>query len=240
MHLYTVLNKTFAMADQPLSGNQSQATRRRSPLPRAYAQRTRTLQFRKKRTSVRLEEVFWEYLDDLAALKRSRLGPMIGELAQHFRGGNLTAHLRAACLLDSLRRLAEEGPGAPGGSREETVRLFHLTPCPGLILSAQASILDCNAAALGWLKRERADLLGSDFGALLRLQMGQSFARFWENLQAGEMEFSVRQALVLLPGRLTATEITFLRLTQTEDRPPAFVAWFAQPKAGAAAPVLKG
>lgn len=213
---------------------------------RALKPRTRTLQFRRQRTSIRLEEVFWEYLEEVAKLEGRQLGPLIGRLSRDYVSGNLTAYLRGICMLDCLARLAKGTKDTKAHERGKTVgepssgilNVFHLTPCPGVLLSAQATILDCNTSVLNWLGRERRTLIGEELGSLLRLQMGQSFARFWDGLATGQTELSVRQALVLLPGKLTATEISFVRLEQSADTPPYYIVWFAAPKAAARVPAL--
>jgi predicted DNA-binding ribbon-helix-helix protein len=232
-------------AAPPDRGAFPHAAPQRAPV-RALTTRTRTLQFRKKRTSIRLEEVFWEYLEEVAKIEKRQLGPLIGRMSRDYVSGNLTAYLRGVCMPDCLARLAfgsMEGSSLKKASKKEVpssevLHVFHLTPCPGVLLSAQATILDCNASVLNWLGRERRTLVGADLGSLLRLQMGQSFARFWDGLVSGQTELSVRQALVLLPGKLTATEISFIRLQRRAEAPPNYIAWFAPPKAAARVPAL--
>ncbi|MBB3065430.1 hypothetical protein FHR98_001717 [Limibacillus halophilus] len=182
----------------------------------------------------------------MARIEKRQLGPLIGRMSRDYVSGNLTAYLRGVCMLDCLARLAfgsMEGSSLKKASKKdepssEVLDVFHLTPCPGVLLSAQATILDCNASVLNWLGRERRTLVGADLGSLLRLQMGQSFARFWDGLVTGQTELSVRQALVLLPGKLTATEISFIRLQRRAETPPNYIAWFAPPKAAARVPAL--
>jgi predicted DNA-binding ribbon-helix-helix protein len=192
--------------------------------PRAFQTRTRTLQFRGQRTSLRLENVFWEHLEAAARNAGSQLGPMIGRLADKFAGGNLSSHLRAACMLNALK-----DAGAPSGRQGYAIALsdlFHLTPEPGLLVSSSASILDANGALLDWLRKDKEQLLGEALGSLLRLQQGQSFARFWDSLLTTRAPSSSRMALMLLPGRLAAAEIVCVRLARDLQPDSQYIVWF--------------
>jgi predicted DNA-binding ribbon-helix-helix protein len=212
----------MAIFEQQKPGDQP--PRSTLPEPRAFQTRTRTLQFRGQRTSLRLENVFWEYLEGAARNAGYQLGPMIGRIAEKFSGGNLSSHLRAACMLRALR-----DAGTPQTAQETVISLpdmFHLTPMPGMLTSSSASILDANGALLEWLRKDRAQLLGGNLGSLLRLQQGQSFARFWEALQTTRAPSSSRMALMLLPGRLAAAEIVCVRLAREERADSQYVVWF--------------
>jgi predicted DNA-binding ribbon-helix-helix protein len=202
----------------------NQPPRSSLPEPRAFQTRTRTLQFRGQRTSLRLENVFWEYLESAARHAGSQLGPMIGRMAEKFVGGNLSSHLRAACMLHALKNASS--PATDRSLAISATDLFHMTPSPGLLASPSASILDANGAFLDWLRKEKEQLLGENLGSLLRLQQGQSFARFWETLTTTRTPASARMALMLLPGRLAAAEVLCVRLSGDERADSQYVVWF--------------
>ena len=198
---------------------------------RAFTSRTRTLQFRGRRTSVRLENVFWEYLDQKVRQQGIRLGTMIGRLAQDFPGGNLSSHLRAACMLDALQ--AAGAPAARMASARQNdpqattaTEAFHLTPAPGLLVSDAGTVLEANTTLLDWLRRPKEGIQGASLGSLLRLQQGQSFERYWEGLRSTRTPSSSRMALVTLPGRLAAAEITMVRLAGPERSSSQYIVWF--------------
>jgi predicted DNA-binding ribbon-helix-helix protein len=192
---------------------------------RAFANRTRTLQFRGKRTSVRLENVFWEYLEEEVRERQTRLGPMIGQLAQEFGGGNLSSYLRAACMLSALAKADDQSNHTRDASAATVLDSFHLTPAPGLLVSQAATVIDANRSLIDWLRRPKEDLLGSDLGALLRMQQGQSFQRFWDTLRESQAPSSTRLALVTVPGRLVAAEVTCVRLGGQRNVNSQYIVW---------------
>jgi predicted DNA-binding ribbon-helix-helix protein len=84
-----------------------------SQSPDSYAFETRSIRLNGQSTSVRLEKVFWDTLEDIAAGERMTVPRFISTLHQEIlllRGEvpNFTSHLRCICV--SARTLA--GPGA--------------------------------------------------------------------------------------------------------------------------------
>jgi predicted DNA-binding ribbon-helix-helix protein len=80
--------------------------------PNSYAFETRSLRLNGQSTSIRLERVFWDILEDIAEAKGISVPRFISALHQEIlllRGEvpNFTSHLRCICV--SARTLAEPG-----------------------------------------------------------------------------------------------------------------------------------
>ena len=86
-------------------------------------------------------------------------------------------------------------------------------------------MIDANRTLVDWLRRSKADLLGAALGALLRMQQGQSFPRFWESLRESRAPSSTRLALVTVPGRLVAAEVTCVRLDGRQNVNSQYIIW---------------
>jgi predicted DNA-binding ribbon-helix-helix protein len=83
-----------------------------SQSPDSYAFETRSIRLNGQSTSIRLEKVFWEILEHIAAAERMSVPRFISTLHQEIlllRGEvpNFTSHLRCICV--TARALAEPG-----------------------------------------------------------------------------------------------------------------------------------
>jgi predicted DNA-binding ribbon-helix-helix protein len=80
--------------------------------PDSYAFETRSIRLNGQSTSLRLEKVFWDILEEIAAAERMTVPRFISTLHREIlllRGEvpNFTSHLRCICV--SARALAEAG-----------------------------------------------------------------------------------------------------------------------------------
>ena len=73
----------------------------------AQAPKPRIVQYDRRRYSIRLESVFWKFLEFLAERRGMRLGRYIAGLAGSYRGNNLSSYLRVVCMLEAERKVAE-------------------------------------------------------------------------------------------------------------------------------------
>jgi predicted DNA-binding ribbon-helix-helix protein len=74
-----------------------------SQSPDSYALETRSIRLNGQSTSIRLEKVFWDILEDMAAAERMTVPRFISTLHQEIvllRGEvpNFTSHLRCICV----------------------------------------------------------------------------------------------------------------------------------------------
>ena len=98
----------------------------------AQAPKPRVVQHQHRRYSIRLEAVFWKFLDYLAARQGVRLGRYIAGLAASYGGNNLSSYLRVVCMLEAERSVAE---AALDPTRDSLLALVRDCPSPGVIIS---------------------------------------------------------------------------------------------------------
>jgi predicted DNA-binding ribbon-helix-helix protein len=164
---------------------------------------TRVVTHRGRRTSVRLEPVFWTVLERMAAAQGVRVGTLVGRLAESHAGGNLTAHLRTVCLLDAERRAADgwsdaraAGPG----------RLVQWAPSPALIVAGDTTILDQNTALERWLGQP--SLIGQRLAEAFRVRTRKPLRELWAAMQSTGRPIAGLGVVRISAGRVQAAEAT--------------------------------
>jgi predicted DNA-binding ribbon-helix-helix protein len=184
---------------------------------------TRVVTYADRRTSVRLEQPFWDALERMAARQGVRVGTLIGRIDREFRGKNLTAHLRTVCLLDCERQIAQTRLAA---DTAQTTRLLRWSPAPGLVLGPDARILEQNEACDTWLAETH--LVGQRFADAFRIRTRQAFRDLWQRMQSTGRPITGVGLIRIAAGRVHAAEATVVP-TPTEgagETGPAFV-WIA-------------
>jgi predicted DNA-binding ribbon-helix-helix protein len=198
---------------------------------------TRVVTHAGRRTSVRLEPVFWRALARLAARQGLRVGPFIGQVADSATSGNLTARLRALCMLAAERDRAAR---SAAGDRSALWRVVEAAPTPALLLGPETEILDANPAFDGWLAGARVrDLPLAD---VFRIRSALPFREVWRELHARRRAVTGIGLLRIAEGRVTAAEGTIVPLGAAGDADrTAAIAWISvrgakAQRSGAAAP----
>ena len=199
----------------------------RKLLPKAFATKTKTLQFRGWRTSIRLEGIFWEVLQALAHEQKSQLGPMVGSIASRYEGGNLSSYLRAACMLAVFKRLKTDTRSETGAFETDIIGMLQSAPSPGALVSSKSTIIDINLPMEDLLRLPRHTVVGEELGNYIRLSGGGSFNRFWGGLKRTISTHLERTVLLITPGRLSTFQMRSLRLGAEEESDPLFVIWLS-------------
>lgn len=191
---------------------------------RPQANVVRVVQFGNTRKSFRLEAVFWDALARMAREKGVRLGKLIGALAEDFAGGNLTSHLRVACMLQAQAQLARLAVAA---SPEPFERAFRACPAGGLLLNPESRILAQNEALELWLGPDHAPVVGERFADVFRVRHERPFAELWESLVSGRRRVHRFPVLYMSPGRVSAAEATLMAIGREPGGSPFALAWLA-------------
>ena len=181
----------------------------------AQAPKPRVVQHRGRRYSIRLEAIFWTFLDYLAARHGLRLGRYIAGLAATYRGNNLSSYLRVVCMLEAERRLAERvlEPG-----RDSLLALVRDCPSPGVVLSRSRTILGYNTAFARWLGPGPRVLAGSALTDVLQVRTAASLNEVWADMIAGAQGTAKAHVLRISPGLASAAQATIVPLrTGLED-----------------------
>lgn len=126
----------------------------------------RVVQYNKKRYSLRLEQLFWDTLHDLASSENKRVGQIVAELAAQYSGNNFSSYVRVYCLLtiqrlSSLQSKEKQSPAAD---------IFKTSPSPGLIINHNGIIIEMNNAFNKWMGMDKQFINGqfTDFFTPLR------------------------------------------------------------------------
>jgi len=181
----------------------------------AQAPKPRVVQHRGRRYSIRLETIFWTFLDYLAARHGLRLGRYIAGLAAAYRGNNLSSYLRVVCMLEAERRLAER---VLEPSRDSLLALVRDCPSPGIVLSRSRAILGYNTAFARWLGPGPRVLAGSALTDVLQLRAAKSLNEVWTDIIAGHQGTVKAHVLRVSPGLASAAQATIVPLrTGGED-----------------------
>jgi len=200
----------------------------------AQAPKPRVVQYRGRRYSIRLETVFWKYLEYLAGRRELRLGRYIAGLAAAYDGNNLSSYLRVVCMLEAQRSLAE---AALDPARDSLLALVRDCPSPGVIVSRSRTILGYNTAFANWLGPGPRVLAGSELTDVLQIRTSRSLNEIWTDLITGARGTVKAQVLRFTPGRVSVAQATIVPLRS--DRGEGFYAvlWLAAtPSSGAGKP----
>lgn len=170
------------------------------------ALRFRAIMARGSRRGIRLEDLFWKTLEELASAEGKRLGDLIAEYGDRNGEGNVTAALRFAAL-KHLRSKLNAGSGR--GDDSAVVGLIAGCPTPSFALSQGRKILAYNQPFLTFLQARLSHLPSDAMAAGLRLQLDTPFDALIERLKAEPQTpipagYSIATRDKLIRGRLSA------------------------------------
>lgn len=179
------------------------------------ALRFRAIMARGSRRGIRLEDLFWKTLEELASSEGKRLGDLIAEYGEKSGDGNVTAALRFAAL-KHLRNRVQDSAGRGGANA--VVGLIAGCPTPAFALSQGRKILAYNQPFLTFLQARLSHLPSDALAAGLRLQLDTPFDALIDRLKADPQTpipagYSIATRDKLVRGRLSAV----LAPAMTED-----------------------
>ncbi|MDX1425937.1 MAG: ribbon-helix-helix domain-containing protein [Kiloniellales bacterium] len=179
----------------------------------AQAPQPRVVQHRGRRYSIRLETIFWRFLDHLAARHDMRLGRYIAGLAASYAGNNLSSYLRVVCMLEAERRLAKAHLDP---RRDSLLALVRDCPSPGVIVSRSRTILGYNTAFAHWLGPGPQVLAGSELTDVLQVRAARPLNEVWADMIDGAQGAVKAHVLRISPGRASAAQATIVPLRAGE------------------------
>jgi predicted DNA-binding ribbon-helix-helix protein len=169
--------------------------------------RHRIVQFEGRRYSIKLEDIWWQRLEDLAQQQGLRLNQLVGQVAHGATDeGNLTAALRSFCLsttLDQLHRVEREleersltSQGVPLGL------IVDACPTPVLMVSHSQAIQRANLPAQQWLGVDAAALVGRIIGHYIQVKAQIPLDKILQEFEAGAHHVYQGRIVYLRPGRV--------------------------------------
>jgi len=175
----------------------------------AQAPKPRVVQFRGRRYSIRLETVFWKFLEYLAGRQDLRLGRYVAGLAESYDGNNLSSYLRVVCMLEAERSVAE---AVLDPTRDSLLALVRDCPSPGVIVSRNRTILGYNTAFAHWLGPGLRVLAGSELSDVLQIRTAKFLNEVWTDMVTGAQGTVKAHVLRVSPGRVSAAQATIVPL----------------------------
>jgi predicted DNA-binding ribbon-helix-helix protein len=197
----------------------------------AQAPKPRIVQYDRRRYSIRLESVFWKFLEFLAERRGMRMGRYIAGLAGSYKGNNLSSYLRVVCMLEAERKVAESSLDP---ARDSLFDLVRDCPSPGLVVSRGRTILAYNNAFGQWLGAGGPRLLaGTELTEVLQLRTARALNEIWADMVDGRQDTVIAHVLHVSPGRISAAQATIVPLRSGADEAFHAVMWLEvkRPKA---------
>lgn len=167
------------------------------------APEARVLQHQRRRYSIRLERVFWRFLEVAARNQKVRLSRLVADLAERHTGNNLASFLRSYAMLDAERRLAEQGFAEDTANLATTVAQC---PAPGLVLGQDGTILAHNEALEQWLGPRETALVGLGFNEVFQVRTRRPLAQIWAEMETGALGPTQVHVLYIVPGHTRAAQ----------------------------------
>ena len=171
--------------------------------------RHRVLQVERRRYSVRLEEAYWDVLEEIAGQHRMRLAEVIDDVAMDAEGkASLTAALRLRCLAflreeaKSQSSRARISGGASGRYGASLDNLVAANPAPSLLIAHDGKILRANSAFQNWSGVKADALTGQPYDWFFQLRLADSFDDAINRLAHGSDGYLMARVSYIAPGRV--------------------------------------
>ncbi len=198
----------------------------------AQAPKPRIVQYNKRRYSIRLESVFWQFLEILSEQRRVRLGRFIAGLANSYSGNNLSSYLRVVCMLEAERAVARAKLRPTDNS---LLGIIEACPTPGIVISRTRTIIAYNDAFSEWMGPNHANLAGLELTSALQVRAPRSLSDIWSDMIAGIQPAVQAHVLHVTPGRVNAAQATIVPLRSEGGDGFHAVMWLATKAKGAPA-----
>jgi len=187
----------------------------------------RILQHAGRRYSLKLDQVVWETLEELAEDGGLRLNELVARVAQEAGDdAGLTNALRSYCLRELRRRLSQ---------RDAEVKALTLTsrgvpaallaqacPTPCFLIGADQLILETNEQAQKWMSTPAPALVGKVVDHYLQIKSVPPIDEIVRQFRGGARRLFAARVLHLRPGRLVMARANLCPAMVDGDRPQEF------------------
>jgi predicted DNA-binding ribbon-helix-helix protein len=169
--------------------------------------RHRIIQHEGRRFSLKLDELVWNCLGELAARQGLRLNELVAQVAEQAGAeGNLTETLRLSALKDlqdRVHQLEQEVKELTLTTQGVPAALFAAAcPAPCLLVGGDHLILDMNEAAQAWMGTGQTSLVGHRVDHYFQVRSVPPLAEILEQLKAGARKVFPARLVHVRPGRI--------------------------------------
>jgi predicted DNA-binding ribbon-helix-helix protein len=187
----------------------------------------RILQHAGRRYSLKLDEIVWETLEELAEDSDLRLNELVARVAQETGDdAGLTNALRNYCLRELRRRLsardAEVKTLTLTSRGVPAVLLAQACPTPCFLIGNEQLILETNEPAQKWMSTPAAALVGKIVDHYLQIKSVPPIDEIVRQFRGGARRLFAARVLHLRPGRLVMARANLCPAMVDGDRPQEF------------------
>ncbi|MFW5680476.1 MAG: ribbon-helix-helix domain-containing protein [Pseudomonadota bacterium] len=173
------------------------------------------------RTSIKLENEFWDYLQDVAVTRAMRLSALVNEVALASPDrNNLASTLRTYAILHARNNAGDLKERVEmlslAGSSDDLNRVFDACPLPALILDSERKIKEVNRAFQLWLNVDRDGTVEKKLDHIMILR-GRGLEDAWKALFAGKGPRVQFNATYLSPGKVRAAQALAVPLATEQE-----------------------
>jgi predicted DNA-binding ribbon-helix-helix protein len=187
----------------------------------------RILQHAGRRYSLKLDEIVWETLEELAADSDLRLNELVARVAQETGDDDgLTNALRNYCLRELRQRLAQ---------RDAEIKTLTLTsrgvpaaliaqacPAPCFLIGNAQIIQEANEPAQKWMSTPAASLIGKIVDHYLQIKSVPPIEEIVRQFREGARKLFAARVLHLRPGRLVMARANLCPAMIDAEKPADF------------------
>jgi predicted DNA-binding ribbon-helix-helix protein len=187
----------------------------------------RILQYAGRRYSLKLDEIVWETLEELAAESDLRLNELVARVAQETGDDDgLTNALRNYCLRELRRRLTQ---------RDAAIKTLTLTsrgvpaallaqacPTPCFLIGNAQIIQEANEPAQKWMSTPAASLIGQIVDHYLQIKSVPPIEEIVRQFRDGARRLFAARVLHLRPGRLVMARANLCPAMIDAEKPADF------------------
>jgi predicted DNA-binding ribbon-helix-helix protein len=170
--------------------------------------RHRIIQHRGKRFSLKLDDLVWSFLDELAIESGMTVNELVAGLADG--AASITGTIRTFCLQQALDRIKRLRRGLDDraliGAGVSIAQIADACPSPCFVVSQDHIIRRTNAAAQSWAGVREAGLVGRSLEHYFQVKAALPLAEIVRRFGTGSMQIFPARILYLRPGRVVAAE----------------------------------
>lgn len=169
--------------------------------------RHRIIQHAGRRFSVKLDDLVWENLEQLAAGAGMRLNQLVSRVVSSAgEGANITGALRQYCLDAALKRVKELERAAEdsrlSGRGVPIALLAEASPSPCLIVGGDHKVRRANPAAREWMGVQEEALIGKSVQHYFQIKAPVPLDEITRQYAAGKLGVFSARMVYVRPGRL--------------------------------------
>ncbi|MGH1478173.1 MAG: ribbon-helix-helix domain-containing protein [Geminicoccales bacterium] len=183
----------------------------------------KTMRIGEIRTSIKLEQDFWNYLKEVADGRSIRLSRLVNDIAEATpERTNLASTLRTFALLHAQLRVQgldqEVEKLRLAGNSADLTRVLDSCPMPCLLLTTEREVRRANHAFVAWLNLDPQAVLGQRVDNLMILR-GPGMNTLWQRIFDEGSREERFNATYVSPGRVRTAQAMAVGLSKDEENP---------------------